>query len=303
VVNLAGHDGEPPEFSAVKWLPLDGLVSTVWEGKRPAYARFRDWAAPLIAAHAAGAPLAPHPAALVDLGGLWRRNGGRSVGLTSYLAAHGHSPAAADALAAAEYVQRWDRWSAQAAPAALPAADAADPSEALVWRVRTYDSLPTAGAGVGAAGAAWGAGGARPRRDLAYALGPWEEAHGAGSALFGSAGAGTVRRWTTWVRAALAEGGWAHKTTTVGPVGRETTTRFRLHRAALPPPSVAGAASKAAAGQPPPATFPAPVAALSASSDEPPTPPTPIMVCLRTFRPTGSEDEVSCREDFELLSI
>ena len=110
-VRLTGLGGEPAEFSAAKWTPLEEVVAAAWENKRPAYEKALSvWAAPLVEAESSGggdggtAPR-PHGAEAVDFSGVWSRvaaaaGGGGGSGddaAVAYLEAHGHEPSAARA--------------------------------------------------------------------------------------------------------------------------------------------------------------------------------------------------------------
>lgn len=55
-VNLSGLDGEPREFSRLRWMSFDDVVEGVWPSKRGPYALARDVARPRVARALADAP-------------------------------------------------------------------------------------------------------------------------------------------------------------------------------------------------------------------------------------------------------
>ena len=113
MVDLGGLGGEPAEFSAVRWQPLDAVIDGVWPAKRKLYEVLRAFAAPILEAHAAAA-------AAIDLSGTWSRNAAASSGLTQALLARGHTEEGAATELAKGYVQAWAR------------------AEGGAWRVTTF---------------------------------------------------------------------------------------------------------------------------------------------------------------------
>lgn len=49
--NLDGLGGEKPEFSRVRWAPMEEVVEAVWESKRGPYERCMELGTPIIEAH------------------------------------------------------------------------------------------------------------------------------------------------------------------------------------------------------------------------------------------------------------
>lgn len=50
-VNLEGLDGEPAEFTQMKWMSLDECVESVWEAKKKAYEKMRVNVEPIVRKH------------------------------------------------------------------------------------------------------------------------------------------------------------------------------------------------------------------------------------------------------------
>lgn len=200
VVNLAGLGGEEPEFSQARWQPLDEVVQAMWPAKRGTYLALQEWVEPILEELRAGIER-------VDFTGTWSRDNARNVGLEEALQARGHSAQEAAATASKPYVQAWRRCTA-----------AGD------WAVATYRDGDLA---------------ARPRRELVYPLGDWEERYEGDSTLFGPAG-GSVKRHTAWLpereadaaeeeaapHLLLAPSQVAHTTTSATQLGRERASRF-----------------------------------------------------------------------------
>lgn len=191
---LHGLGGEAPEFSQVKWAPLDEVVAQIWAAKRAPYARLQEWARPLVARRGAAC-------ASLDFSGTWARDASASVGVAEGLAARGQSAEDAARKAAAPYVQLWER----------------SPEDPLHWFVTTY-----------------AADGVTPRRKLLYPTGEWDEewghegapsGHTAPSTIFG-ADEGTVRRRTVYLAERSADAGWAHSTLSQTPLGEEESRRY-----------------------------------------------------------------------------
>uniref|UniRef100_A0A7S4QYH0 Nudix hydrolase domain-containing protein n=1 Tax=Alexandrium monilatum TaxID=311494 RepID=A0A7S4QYH0_9DINO len=199
MASLQGLGGEAPEFSKVRWQPLEEVVEAMWPAKQPPYRALQKWVEPVLAVFRSGIEG-------VDFTGTWARDNSRSVGLVEAMQARGHAADEAVALAAKPYVQAWRRGPA--------------PSE---WTVATFKDDDTS---------------APPRRELVYPLGTWEERYEGDSTLFGSAG-GTVERRTAWLPEAnaqlspegaqgllLAPSQVAHTTASATRLGHEVASRF-----------------------------------------------------------------------------
>jgi len=192
MVDLSGLGGEPAEFSAVRWAPIDEVVEGMWPAKRAPYEVLRGWARGHHEVHEA-ACLA------VDFAGRWVRDASAGSNVTGGLLARGHTEEEAERHATAPYVQTWAR---------------ADEESTGAWRVTTFKTD-----------------GITPRRELVYPQGEWTEKFDAGTAgallrEYGPRG-GEMRRRTVWLAEPDAPPPrLAHVTVSQTPLGREETRRF-----------------------------------------------------------------------------
>lgn len=194
ICELGGLGGGAPEFSQVKWAPIDEVIESMWEAKRKPYVSLRDWARPFIGQRVAACTA-------IDFSGTWTRDSAASSGVIAGLLARGQSAEEAGKKADLPYVQLWERSS----------------EKTLEWFVTTF-----------------GSDGVTPRRKLLYLVGEWDEewghegvpsGHTRPSTLFGAA-EGVVHRRTVYLAEQQADQGWAHSTLSPTPIGEEEARRY-----------------------------------------------------------------------------
>lgn len=199
MAKLEGLGGEAPEFTKVRWQPIEEIVEAMWPAKQPPYRALQKWVEPISAVLRTGVDG-------VDFTGTWARDNSCNVSLVEALQARGHSAEEASASASKPYVQAWRR--------------GPKPGE---WVVATFKDDDTS---------------VPPRRELLYPLGAWSEQYEGDSTLFGPGG-GTVERRTSWLPEPTADavgeagsglflspGQVAHTTTSATKLGHEVSARF-----------------------------------------------------------------------------
>jgi putative (di)nucleoside polyphosphate hydrolase len=188
VCNLSGLNGEPQEFTAVRWEGLDWIVKNVWEKKLPPYRMLcgqwllfdMQW---------------EDRCKKLDLSGKWARDSQRCVGVVEALVARGQSLEAANEKASEPYFQSW----------------AIHPDwKCLEWVATTYYD------------AEW----LKPQRELHYKIGEFEESYEQASTIFGTDGGGTVKRFCFYMAEIDADERVAHVTCTDTKIGKEEARRY-----------------------------------------------------------------------------
>ena len=190
VCNLNGLNGEKPEFTSVRWAPLDWIVNNVWEKKKQPYEILQEACIPILKRWD------ERCSQDLDFEGRWTRDATRNVNVKEGLMARGLSEERATLKASEPYNQEWEK-------------DASKPKE---WTVKTYsDEFVT------------------PRRVLKYPMGEFTEVYEGyvgGSTLFGGE-EGELKRCCFYLANEDADAGIAHVTTTDSPRGlKEESMRY-----------------------------------------------------------------------------
>ena len=102
IANLAGLNGETPEFSAVRWENIDWVVENVWEKKAKPYRVLEEALQPLMKRW-------DERCADPSFTGRWARDATRSVGVVEGLIARGLSEEKAKKKAEEPYIQDWQQ--------------------------------------------------------------------------------------------------------------------------------------------------------------------------------------------------
>lgn len=187
VCNMSGLNGEPQEFTSIRWEGLAWIVANVWEKKIKPYRFLYDQSALFI--------MQWHDRCeMLDLSGKWVRDSQRCVGVVEALVARGQSLEAAKEKASEPYLQSWKRHYVQY----------------LEWVVTTYYD------------AEW----LKARRELHYPIGEFEESYEQASTIFGTDGGGTVKRCCFYMAEIDAEERVAHVTCTDTNIGKEEAVRY-----------------------------------------------------------------------------
>ena len=158
--DLAGQNGEAPEFTQVAWRDMDQVLEDMWPAKRGPYEALQKRLQ-------SGEPTIEWKQQCqncrTDFAGYWTRDNSRNENLKEALLARGLSEEQAEAQARGPYRQHWQ--------SVEPKNDSIDPE----WQVITYaDDNVT------------------PRRTLIYPWGSWEETYEGQATLFGTSDPGTT---------------------------------------------------------------------------------------------------------------
>lgn len=189
VCNLTGLNGEKPEFSAVRWAPIDWVVENVWEKKARPYQVLKEACLPVMKHWEEGC-------SNLDLSGRWSRDSKRGLGVVEGLVARGLTEEMALSKSMDPYIQEWKQH----------ANKSMNKSE---WVVTTYDVE-----------------GVKPRRQLHYPMGDFTEAYEGTSTLFGGSDGGVVKRSCFYLAEEDADDQIAHATISETPRGREESLRY-----------------------------------------------------------------------------
>ncbi|KAL7541648.1 hypothetical protein ACHAXR_011095 [Thalassiosira sp. AJA248-18] len=128
----------------------------------------------------------------LDLSGRWSRDSKRCVGVVEGLVARGLAEENAVEKAIEPYIQSWKQQATK-----------------RDWTVTTYD-----------------ADGIKPRRELLYPMGDFEESYEGTSTLFGGTDGGVVQRSCFYLAEKDADEGIAHVTVSETPRGKEESLRY-----------------------------------------------------------------------------
>mmetsp|Transcript_11333 Transcript_11333/g.23569 ORF Transcript_11333/g.23569 Transcript_11333/m.23569 type:complete len:421 (+) Transcript_11333:26-1288(+) len=183
---LKGMNGEAPEFSAVKWENLDWVVDNVWKNKVRPYQVLRDASRRIIKQW-------DERCKAIDFTGQWARDSSRSIGVVEGLVSRGIGDEKAMEKATEPYIQFWKRAT----------------TDDREWVVTTYE-----------------ADGTKPKRELHYPLGNFEEAYEGKSTLFGGNDGGVVSRHCFYLAESDSDDKIAHVTFSETPRGEELAARY-----------------------------------------------------------------------------
>lgn len=187
VCNLSGLNGEPQEFTAVRWEKLSWMIANVWEKKVHLYR--------ILCGQSTLFSMQWHDrCAHLDLSGKWTRDSQRCVGVIEALVARGQSLEAAKEKASEPYLQMWKKHYARCNE----------------WVVTTYYD------------ADW----LKAKRELHYPIGEFEESYEQASTIFGTDGGGTVKRCCFYMAEIDADDRVAHVTCTDTQIGKEEALRY-----------------------------------------------------------------------------
>lgn len=186
ICSLNGLNGQPAEFSSVKWASLDWLVANVWEAKRGPYEALREGCVQVQNNW-------EDRCSKIDLEGKWSRDPNRSEGLIDALMARGIREEKAVNSAREAYVQKWQRLE----------------SDQREFTVLTYDQDTD-----------------KIRRELVYPIGAFAETYEGNSMLFGGSDGGLIERQCFYIAEKEADDKIAHVTISQTPRGQEESQRF-----------------------------------------------------------------------------
>lgn len=186
VCNLSGLNGEKPEFSAVRWEKLDWVVDNVWEKKAQPYRVLSEACKPVMKRW-------EESCGELDLSGRWSRDSKKGVGVAEGLVARGLTEDNAAEKDDAPYIQSWKKHT----------------TNNREWIVTTYDTD-----------------GIKPRRELHYPIGDFEEAYEGTSTLFGGTEGGVVKRCCFYLAEKDADEQIAHVTISETLRGKEESLRY-----------------------------------------------------------------------------
>lgn len=102
MLNLSGLGGEAPEFSQVRWAPIDEVVAGIWPAKQPLYLALKEWADNHQDRYLAAC-------AAADLSGRWLRDSSLGTNVAAAAMARRHTRDEAEAFAAAPCAVEWQR--------------------------------------------------------------------------------------------------------------------------------------------------------------------------------------------------